>query len=66
VEDGVYAVSGFLIRAADGSHGRYVGDRPGTEIRWHANRHLWCQGDYGIFFAGRFLKQTQPGRNLNY
>ena len=23
-------------------------------------------GDYGIFFAGRFLKQTQPGRNLNY
>ena len=66
VQDGVYAVPGFLIRAADGSHARYVGDRPGTEIRWQANRHLWFQGDYGIFFAGPFLKQTQPGRNLNY
>jgi hypothetical protein len=66
VQDGVYAVPGFLIRAADRSHARYVGDRPGTEIRWQANRHLWFQGDYGIFFAGPFLKQTQPGRNLNY
>ncbi len=66
VEDGVYAVPGLLIRAADGSHARYVGDRPGTEIRWQATHHLWFQGDYGIFFAGPFLKQTQPGRNLNY
>ena len=66
LDDGVYAVPGFLIRAADGSRSRFVGNRPGTEIRWQANRHLWFQGDYGIFYAGRFLKQTQPGRNLNY
>jgi hypothetical protein len=66
LDDGVYAVPGFLIRAADGSRARFVGNRPGTEIRWQANHHLWVQGDYGIFYAGRFLKQTQPGRNLNY
>jgi hypothetical protein len=66
VEDAVYSVPGFVIRAADGSHARYVGDRPGTEIRWQANPHLYFQGDYGVFFAGPFLKQTQPGRNLNY
>ena len=66
LDDGVYAVPGFLIRAADGSRARFVGDRPGTEARWQANRHLWFQGDYGIFYAGSFLKQTQPGRNLNY
>jgi Alginate export len=66
LEDGVYAVPGFLIRAADGSQARYVGNRPGTQIRWQATRHLWFQGDYGIFFAGPFLKETQPGRNLNY
>jgi hypothetical protein len=23
-------------------------------------------GDYGVFYAGKFLKETQPGRNLNY
>jgi Alginate export len=66
LDDGVYAVPGFLIRAADGSRARFVGDRPGAEIRWQANRHLWFQGDYGIFYAGGFLKETQPGRNLNY
>jgi hypothetical protein len=66
LDDGVYAVPGFLIRAADGSRARFVGNRPGTEIRWQANRHLWFQGDYGIFYSGRFLKETQPGRNLNY
>ena len=66
VNDGVYAVPGFLIRAADGSRARFVGHRPGTEVRWQVNRHLWFQADYGIFYAGRFLKETQPGRNLNY
>jgi hypothetical protein len=66
LDDGVYAVPGFLIRAADGSRARFVGHRPGAEIRWQRTRHLWFQADYGIFYAGSFLKETQPGRNLNY
>jgi hypothetical protein len=65
-DDGVYAVPGFLIRPADGSRARFVGNRPGTEMRWQANRHLWFQGDYGVFYAGSFLKETQPDHNLNY
>jgi hypothetical protein len=64
--DGVYAVPGFLIRAGNDSEARFVGHRPGTQVRWQANRHLWFQADYGIFYAGKFLKETQPGRNLNY
>jgi Alginate export len=64
--DGVYAVPGFLIRPADNSNARFVGDRPGIEVRWQADRHVWFQADYGIFYAGAFLKQTMPGRNLNY
>jgi hypothetical protein len=66
VDDGVYSVPGMLIRAADGSQARFVGDRPGMELRWQKTRHLWFQGDYGIFYAGTFLKETQPARNLNY
>jgi hypothetical protein len=66
LEDGVYAVPGFLITPVNGSRARYVGNRPGTELRWQANRHLWFQADYGVFFAGPFLKQAGPGRNLNY
>jgi hypothetical protein len=64
--DGVYSVPGFLIIPAGMSNARFVGQRPGTEVHWQANRHLWFQADYGIFYAGKFVKQSQPGRNLNY
>jgi len=66
VLDGVYSVPGTLIRAAGNSRARYVGNRPGTEVRWQADRHLWFQADYGIFYPGEFLKQTKPSRDLNY
>jgi Alginate export len=66
LRDGVYSVPGFLIIPAGKSHARFVGHRPGTEVRWQANRHLWFQADYGIFYAGKFVKESQPGRNLNY
>ena len=66
LRDGVYAVPGFLIRSAGDSEARFVGHRPGVEVRWQVDRHLWLQADYGIFFAGRFLKETRPGRNLDY
>ena len=64
--DGVYNVPGFLIRPADDSHARFVGYRPGVEVRWQINRHAYLQGDYGIFYAGKFLRETMPGQNLNY
>ena len=34
--DGVYAVPGFLIVPAGGSRARFVGNRPGMEVRWQA------------------------------
>ena len=59
-------LTGSLIAAANGSRARYVGDRPGTEVHWQATRHLWFQVDYGLFHAGRFLKEAGPDKNLNY
>jgi len=66
LNDGVYAVPGFLLVAAGGSRARFVGYRPGVEARWQIDRHAWLQADYGVFFAGEFLKQASPGRNINY
>jgi hypothetical protein len=66
MRDGVYSVPGFLIIPAGKSDARFVGHRPGIEMRWQANQHLWFQADYGIFYAGRFIKESQPDRNLNY
>jgi hypothetical protein len=66
VFDGVYNVPGSLIRPAGNSLARFVGYRPGAELRWQIDRHVYLQADYGIFYAGRFLQETMPGRNLNY
>ena len=66
LNDGVYAVPGFLLVPAGASRARFVGYRPGIEARWQIDRHLWVQADYGVFFAGEFLKQASPGRNINY
>jgi alginate export protein len=66
LNDGVYAVPGFLRVAAGVSRARFVGYRPGIEARWQIDRHAYLQADYGIFYAGQFLKEASPGRNINY
>jgi len=66
LRDGVYSVPGFLIIPWGNSDARFVGQRPGVEVRWQANRHLWYQADYGVFFPGKFVKESQSARNLNY
>jgi Alginate export len=66
IDDGVYAVPGFLLVAPGASRARFVGYRPGVEVRWQIDRHAYLQADYGIFYAGQFLKEASPGRNINY
>jgi hypothetical protein len=66
LNDGVYAVPGFLLVAGNSDESRFVGYRPGAEVRWQIDRHMYLQADYGIFYAGAFLRQASPGRNINY
>jgi hypothetical protein len=71
LHDGVYGVSGppfpgLLLRASGSSLARFVGYQPGVQVQWQVDRHAYLQGDYGIFYAARFLKETTPGQNLNY
>jgi Alginate export len=66
LHDGVYSVPAALIRPSGNSLARFVGYMPGIEVRWQIDRHAYLQSDYGIFYAGRFLRETMPGRNLNY
>jgi len=66
VADGVYGVPGNLLVPAGRSEARFVGHRPGLEVRWQMTHHAYLQGDYGIFYAGPFLRQSGFGKNLNY
>jgi Alginate export len=64
--DGVYAVPGFLLVSGNSNEGRFVGYRPGGEVRWQIDRHAYLQADYGVYYAGKFLREASPGRNINY
>ena len=66
LEDGVYAVPGFLLVPGGRSQARFVGHRPGLEVRWQIDRHAYLQVDYGIFYAGRFLRESGRPQNLGY
>lgn len=66
LNDGAYGVPGNLLVPSGKSNARFVGDRPGLETRWQIDRHAYIQGDYGVFFAGPFLRQSGNTKNLNY
>jgi hypothetical protein len=66
LHDGVYAVPGFLLVPAGASRARFVGYRRGVEVHWQIDRHTYLQADYGVFYAGQFIKEAAPGRNINY
>jgi hypothetical protein len=66
LHDGVYGVPGNLLVTAGQSNARFVGHRPGIETRWQRDSHFYVQADYGVFYAGAFLKDSGRPHNLNY
>ena len=51
MNDGVYAVPGFLLVAAGASRARFVGYRPGVKVRWQIDRHAYSQADDGVTWS---------------
>jgi len=66
LRDGVYDVSGNPLRTGQQSNAPFVGHSPGIEFVWSLNRHLALTASYSRFFAGRFLEETPPGKNMTY
>jgi hypothetical protein len=66
VKDGVYGNGMNLLRSGGTNRARYVGSQPGLWMEWRLNPHITFTAKYGYFFAGPFLRQTGPGRNMNY
>jgi Alginate export len=66
-EDGIYAPgSGALEVSGQQSRARDIGRALATQVRWTVDRHTSIFAEYQHFFSGDFLKQSTPGRTLNY
>jgi hypothetical protein len=66
VHDGIYGPPGNLLRSAEHSRARYVGSQPGVTLEWQVDRHLTLTLEYGHFFAGPFLQETESGRDIDW
>lgn len=64
--DGLYNNAAALVRSGRTSDARYIGSMPQAQLSWDVDRHLSFTAIYGHFFAGPFLKETGPGKDLDY
>ena len=64
--DGIYNPAGVLLRPGNLSTERYVGTQPAVISSWAFNRHFTFFVSYSHFFSGRFLKETPPGKDIDY
>ncbi|PYJ85763.1 MAG: alginate export family protein [Verrucomicrobia bacterium] len=64
--DGIYGPAVNVIQSGQNGNARYVGNQVEAMLEWQLDRHLTLAADYAHFFAGDFLKQTTPGRDVDY
>ncbi|MDR3457523.1 MAG: alginate export family protein [Verrucomicrobiae bacterium] len=66
IHDGIYGPAVNLLQSGKNSAARYVGNQAEAMLEWHFGRHITLAADYAHFFAGEFLKQTTPGKDVDY
>lgn len=63
--DGIYGVSGNLIRSSNGSLARHIGTQLETGISWLPTPNFELQVSYSRMSAGRFIRETGPARAIH-
>jgi len=66
IHDGLYNNAVALVRSGKTSDSRYIGSMPQAQLLWDFDRHLSFAAVYGHFFAGRFIKESGPGEDIDY
>jgi len=64
--DGLYSTSNAVAVSGLKSNARYIATQASTQVQWRMTRNLTWFTEYGHFFPGKFLKQSTPGKNINY
>ena len=66
LDKGRSVVTGALTRSGRSSKARYIGNQLSLPVQLQVNRHLTYTVFYSRFFAGRYLKESPPGRSVTY
>ncbi len=66
IHDGLYNSGLSLVRSANNSTAHFVGSQPQAVFEWDIDRHLTFIAIYAHFFAGAFLRETGPSKDVDY
>jgi hypothetical protein len=64
--DGIYNNAVVLVRSGKNSNARYIGSQPQAQLKWEIDRHLTFFLFYAHFFAGPFIRESGPGKDVDY
>ncbi|HEY3307160.1 MAG TPA: alginate export family protein [Desulfuromonadaceae bacterium] len=64
--DGIYNNAVALVRSGRNSSSRYIGSQPQAQLEWNLDRHITFVAVYAHFFAGPFLRESGPGKDVDY
>jgi hypothetical protein len=64
--DGLYNISGGVTVSGLKSDARYIATQASSQLQWRMTRNISWFTEFGHFVPGEFLKESTPGRNLNY
>jgi hypothetical protein len=60
--DGIYAISGALVRSGRGSDARFIGTQAEIAVAWQATPELNLAASVGVFDPGTFIRETGPAQ----
>ncbi len=64
--DGIYSPSGAVLRTGQRSRATHVGEQVALQAEWRVDAHCSIVANYTHFFAGRFIRETGPGKDMDY
>jgi hypothetical protein len=64
--DGLYDNGGNVLRGPGGSGATFVGHQPSVGIDWEIDRHTTLSASYAHFFAGDFIRDTGPAKDIDF
>jgi hypothetical protein len=64
--DGIYGINVSPLRTGQLSQAHEIGILPSVRLDWRISRYFTYTAVYSHFFAGRFLKETPPGKDVDY
>ncbi len=61
-DDGIYAISGALVRSGRASDARFIGTQAEIAVAWQATPELNLSASVGAFDPGTFIRETGPAQ----